>query len=226
VPVHSLGREPSVPFFCASESVPYLCLFKISIGNNSSRCACHYQNLIPLPSHCLFHYIYTISGLLHKISPTIIMSSSKTILASITKLNGQNWHTWSKETKAYLTMEEFWELIDPTEAAPTSVANLKHDKKAYAHIWFLVEPNCWDAIIELKSGHKAQAALKAKHEKDTLSTCMNLCQHFYTLSHNHAVGVMQFVNNVLTVVCQLKSINGKPTKLMANPQRTKSRINF
>jgi len=36
-------------------------------------------------------------------------------------------------------MEEFWELIDPTEAAPTSVANLKHDKKAYAHIWFLVE---------------------------------------------------------------------------------------
>jgi len=41
---------------------------------------------------------------------------------------------------------------------------------------------------------------------------MNLCQHFYALSHNHAVGVMQFVNNVLTVVCQLKSINGKPTK--------------
>jgi len=26
------------------------------------------------------------------------------------------------------------------------------------------------------------------------------------------IGVMQFVNNVLTVVCQLKSINGKPTK--------------
>jgi hypothetical protein len=52
-------------------------------------------------------------------------------LASITKLNGQNWHSWSKET--YLTMEEFWELIDPAEAA--------HDKKVYAHIWFLVELN-------------------------------------------------------------------------------------
>jgi hypothetical protein len=93
------------------------------------------------------------------------MASSKTILMLITKLNGQNWHTWSKETKVYLTMEEFWEPLDPTEAASTSAANLKHDLKAYAYIWFLVEPNCWDTIVELKSGHEAWAALKAEHSK-------------------------------------------------------------
>jgi hypothetical protein len=56
------------------------------------------------------------------------MSSSKTILALILKLNNQNWHTWSK---AYLTMEEFWELVDPTKGAPMLVANIKHNKKAY-----------------------------------------------------------------------------------------------
>jgi hypothetical protein len=133
------------------------------------------------------------------------MSSTKTILASITKLNGQNWHTWSKETKAYLTMEEFWELIDPTKATPTSVANLKCNKKAYTHIWFLMEPNCQDTIIKLKLGREAWAALKAEHEKDTLSTHMNLCQCFYALSHNPAIGAMQFVNDVLTVIHQLKS---------------------
>jgi len=98
------------------------------------------------------------------------MSSSKTILASITKLNGQNWHTWSKETEAYFTMEEFWELMDPTEAIPTSAAALKRNKKAYAYIWFLVEPNSRDSIIEIKSGQEAWAALKAEHEKDTPST--------------------------------------------------------
>jgi hypothetical protein len=80
------------------------------------------------------------------------MSSNKTILTSITKLNGQNWHTWSKETKAFLTMEEFWELVDPTEGAPTTAANLKRDKKVYVHIWFPVEPICQDAIMEIKSG--------------------------------------------------------------------------
>ena len=80
------------------------------------------------------------------------MSSSETILMLITKLNGQNWHTWSKETEAYLTMEEFWELVDLTEAIPMSTAAMKHDKKVYAYIWFLVEPNCWNLIIEIKSG--------------------------------------------------------------------------
>ena len=67
--------------------------------------------------------------------------------------------------ETYLTMEEFWELIDPAEAAPTSAANLKHNKKVYAHIWFLVEPNCQDVIIEVKLGCEAWAALKAEHEK-------------------------------------------------------------
>ena len=138
------------------------------------------------------------------------MSPSKTILTSITKLNGHNWHTWSKETEAYLTMEDFWMLVDPTEGAPTSAANIKLDKKAYTHIWFLVEPNCQDVIIEVKSGCEAWAALKAEHEKDTPSTRMNFRQCFYALSHDPAAGVMPFVNEVLTVVRQLESIKRKP----------------
>jgi hypothetical protein len=77
----------------------------------------------------------------------------------------------------------------------------------YAHIWFLVEPNCWDSIVNIKSRCNAWAALKAEHKKDTLSTRMNLRQHFYALSHDPVVSVMPFINDVLTVVCQLKSIN-------------------
>src|SRR5882762_1385617 len=114
--------------------------------------------------------------------------------------------------ETYLTMEEFWELIDPVEAAPTSTANLKCNQKAYTHIWFLVEPNCRDSIVDIKSGRDAWAALKAEHEKDTPSTRMNLRQRFYALSHDPVVGVMPFVNDVLTVVHQLESINRKPTK--------------
>ena|SRR5882762_7499063 len=88
--------------------------------------------------------------------------TSKTILTSIAKLNGQNWHTWSKETEVYLTMEEFWDLIDPTKPIPTSSASLKHDKKVYAHIWFLVDLNCQDSIVKIKSGREAWAALNFK----------------------------------------------------------------
>jgi hypothetical protein len=73
-----------------------------------------------------------------------------------------------------------------------------------------VEPNCRDAIVEVKSGREAWAALKAEHEKDTPSTRMNLRQRFYALSHDPAAGVMPFVNEVLTVVRQLESIKRKP----------------
>jgi hypothetical protein len=44
------------------------------------------------------------------------------------------------------------------------------------------------------------------------STQMNLCRWLYSLSHNPTVGIMPFVNEVLTVVCQLESIKHKPQK--------------
>ena len=55
---------------------------------------------------------------------------------------------------------------------------------------------------------------------DTLSevrrfNCCLLClrgDYLYALSHNPVVGIMPFINNILTVTCQLKSINRKPTK--------------
>ena len=39
---------------------------------------------------------------------------------------------------------------------------------------------------------------------------MNFHQHFYVLSHNPTAGIMTFVNDVLTVICQLESLNHKP----------------
>jgi len=107
-------------------------------------------------------------------------------------------------------MEEFWELVDPTEGAPTLAASIKCDKKAYAHIWFLVEPNCRDSIVDIKSGHNAWAALKAEHEKDTLSTRMNL-QHFYALSHDPVIGIMP---------------SSTTNPLIANPRRIKSQTSY
>jgi hypothetical protein len=41
---------------------------------------------------------------------------------------------------------------------------------------------------------------------------MNLQQQLYSLSYNPTAGIMPFVNEVLTIVCQLKSIKCKPMK--------------
>ena len=41
---------------------------------------------------------------------------------------------------------------------------------------------------------------------------MNICQQLYLLSHNPAIGIMPYVNEVLTVVCQFESIKRKLQK--------------
>jgi hypothetical protein len=77
------------------------------------------------------------------------------------------------------------------------------------HIWFLVDPDCWDSIIKIKSGQETWAALKSKHEKDMPSTQMNLHQCFYSLSHDPAISVIPFTNQVLAIIHQLESIKYK-----------------
>jgi hypothetical protein len=41
---------------------------------------------------------------------------------------------------------------------------------------------------------------------------MNLWQWLYSLSYNPTAGIMPFVNKVLIIACQLKSIKHKPMK--------------
>ena len=111
--------------------------------------------------------------------------------------------------KVFWSMGIWW---SEAKGALMSTANIKHDMKAYAHIWFLVEPNCWDFIVYIKFGCNTWAAFKDEHEKDTFLIYMNICQCFCALSHDPVVSVMPFINDILTVVCQLESINHKPMK--------------
>ena len=121
----------------------YLCL-SVPAHSLDRKLICVYLPAVPTTIKTLSRrYLYIIR---------VSIMALKTILTSITKLNGLNWHTWSKETEAYLTMEELWEPIDPTKPIPTSSTSLKCNKKAYMYIWFLVDPDCQDSIIKIKSG--------------------------------------------------------------------------
>ncbi|KAF7979224.1 hypothetical protein HWV62_43180 [Athelia sp. TMB] len=138
--------------------------------------------------------------------------ASRLLLATIAKLNNTNWHTWSKEAQSYMILEELWDTIDPSNTAPTAATALGRDKKAYAHIYFLIEPDSRAVIAETQSGHAAWGLLKAEFQKDSPSTRMSLRHQFYSLTHNPTSGVMSFVNSINSLVYQLEAINHKPSK--------------
>ena len=95
-------------YLCICIIHAHLCLLILC----TSMPAHHHPNLIPPPFTSLPAESRSLQ-IRYIISFTITtMSSSKTIFASIAKLNGQNWHTWSKATEAYLTLEEFWKLVN------------------------------------------------------------------------------------------------------------------
>jgi hypothetical protein len=137
------------------------------------------------------------------------MSSS--ILSSLPKFNGSNWFEWKKEVETFLMLASLDGVIDaeevPTEAkAPEWAAK---DRKAYAYIFFLVEPNYRAPILDIKSGREAWNKLVSEHEKDNATTRIGLRQHFYSLSHNPSLSIVVFIDAVLSIARQLASIGHK-----------------
>ena len=137
------------------------------------------------------------------------MSSS--ILSSLPKFNGSNWFEWKKEVETFLMLASLDGVIDaeevPTEAKAPEWA--VKDRKAYAYIFFLVEPNYRAPILDIKSGREAWNKLVSEHEKDNATTRIRLQQHFYSLSHNPSLSIVVFIDAVLSIARQLASIGHK-----------------
>jgi hypothetical protein len=117
------------------------------------------------------------------------------ILSTMPKLNGSNWFEWKKEAETFLMLAGLADIIDyknePTDAAKNAEW-LSCDKKTYAYLYFLIELNYHHPIVEVMLGCNAWIMLVAKYEKDSATTQMVLCQHFYSLVHDLSVGVAVF----------------------------------
>ena len=101
-----------------------------------------------------------------------ITMTEKTILFTLPKFNGTNWFEWKKQVETFLMLGSLDEVID---AGVDSVGKkdagwIEKDRKAYAYIFFLVEPNYRALILDIKSGREAWNKLVSEHEKDNAKT--------------------------------------------------------
>jgi len=141
--------------------------------------------------------------------------ADRTILATLPKLNGTNWFEWKKEAETFLLLAGLDGTID-AEEVPTGAKAAEwttKDRKTYAYLFFLIEPNYRAPIIDIKSGREAWKKLVSEYEKDSATTRMALRQQFYSLKHDPAVGIAVFIDAVFSIVRQLGAIGHKPDDL-------------
>ena len=141
--------------------------------------------------------VFNIYLSLQQLSTSTTMAD-KAILATLPKLNGSNWFEWKKEAETFLLLAGLDGIID-AEEVPTGAKATEwnsKDRKTYAYLFFLIEPNYHAPIIDIKSGREAWKKLTAEYEKDTATTRMALRQQFYSLTHDPAVGIAVFIDAV------------------------------
>lgn len=101
-------------------------------------------------------------------------------------------------------------VIDDKEVPDSKAADwIAKDRKVYAYIFFLVEPNYRAPILDIKSGREAWKKLVSEYEKDNSTTRIGLRQQFYTLSHNPSLSIVVFIDAVTSIARQLASIGHK-----------------
>ena len=85
------------------------------------------------------------------------------------------------------------------------------DQKVYAIIWFLVDPNHCSPIITTKSGKEAWEKSIVEYQKDNATNWLMLHQEFYSIKHDPALPVTEFIKGVLSVACKLNMIRHEPS---------------
>ena len=141
--------------------------------------------------------------------------AEKVILTTLPKLNGSNWFEWKKEAETFLMLAGLYGVVDAEEIPSGVKAEVEwnnKDRKTYAYLFFLIEPNYRAPIAEVKSGREAWKKLVFEYE-NTAMTRMGLRQRFYSITHDPAVSISVFIEAVLSIVRRLSAIGHKPDDL-------------
>jgi hypothetical protein len=131
-------------------------------------------------------------------------------MSQLPKLTGTNWYEWQKEIETYFMLIGCGGHVSSTKPGGDKGSEWDQvDQKVYAVIWFLVDPNYRGPIITTKSGKEAWAKLVAEYQKDNATNRLMLRQQFYSIIHDPAIPVADFIEGVLSVARKLDAIGHK-----------------
>src|ERR1700691_134511 len=136
----------------------------------------------------------------------------RAVMSQLPKLTGTHWYEWQKKIETYFMLIGCGGHMGSTKPEGDKGSEWDQvDQKVYAVIWFLVDPNYRGPIITSKSGKAAWAKLVAEYQKDNATNELMLHQQFYSIIHDPAIPVADFIEGVLLVARKLDAIGHKPS---------------
>ena len=138
----------------------------------------------------------------------------RAVLTYLPKLTGNNWYEWKKEVQTYFMLIGCGGHVGSEKPGGAKASEWEAlDQKVYAIIWFLVDPIHRSPIVTTNSGKEAWAKLVAEYQKDSATNRLLLRQQFFSVTHDPAVPVSNFIDDVFSIVRKLDAIGHKPTDL-------------
>jgi len=132
-------------------------------------------------------------------------------MATLPKLTGDNWYEWKKEIETYFLLIGCGGHVGSTR--PLDEKRLEWDtldQKVYAIIWFHLDPSHRSSIITTNSGKEAWTIIVTEYQKDSPTNRILLRRQFYSLTHDPALPISQFIDDVASITRKLHAIGHKP----------------
>ena len=123
----------------------------------------------------------------------------------ITKLNNENYHTWSIRAKAVLIQKSVWVAIDPGYGpAILSVKEKQDNDKALAFLYLVVEDQYLDDIEDCVRAKEAWEILEELNSKFGILHVMQLMKELFNMQKAASEDMMTYVSRVVNSHHKLK----------------------
>ena len=137
-------------------------------------------------------------------------SSDNEGLEIVDKFNGENFSLWKFKMEMVLALSDLWDIVDESEGAPPSNADVKNKKafeKQSKTAFGIITINLVDKemahIKHCKGLAEAWKTLCNIHETKSLSNILFFIRKFFTIKMQKADDMLDHINKVKSLVDQL-----------------------
>lgn len=135
-------------------------------------------------------------------------TNTNSLLNSVPKLNGQNYHDWKFAISMVLRRAGCWDVITGTVTASTRDAQSKA-QEGLTSIGLTIEPSQYQYIRDSPDGIHAWQALKKIYEKNSRANRIALKRQFYGYSHDIEQSIQVYITGITDLAARLKAIGVK-----------------